>query len=773
MSKKSFGKAVIFKKIVVLVIIVTGLPFTNACTRISIDYSNLMAYLWLTRPRISVTGITLNKDRTTLLVSGTEQLTALVQPLTATNQAVTWSSSDAAVVAVTTGGLLTGVTAGSATVTATSADRGFTASCNVTVSSVPVSVASVMVNKKSTTILAGSAEQLMATVLPLAATNQNVTWSSSNTAIATVGAGGLVYTMAAGNVVISITTADGGFTETCSVTVASLAVAVEGVTLNKTALTLGVASIEQLYATISPSNATNQNLTWISSNPAAATIGQGGLVTAVAAGTTVMTARTVDGGFTATCAVTVTGAAAAQWARTDIAGPDQSYFYDVAAAPDGSSCAVGTINGAGTFDFGNGVTAIPDFPLNRNLVLVKYDSSGNALWANTVTGGGNLSSYNGVGVAPDGSVYAAGEINSTGTYNFGNGATATGSGTTNAVIVKYDSSGLTQWALQVATSATGSSSFQGVAVASDGSVYVAGNIRDNQTYDFGNGITLTGASAGIYYAVLIKYDSSGLAQWAATVTASDSSSFKAVSVAPDGSVYAAGGILGTNIHDYGNGATATGTCATGNIVVVKYSSSGVAQWARSVITGSDESMFLGTSIAPDGSVYASGYMNNNTAYDFGSGITATGTAAGASSSNAVLVKYDSAGTTQWARTVIAGSSESGFFRVSAAPDGSVYTGGGIQGTITYDFGNGVTAIGVFAGGMSPVLVKYDGFGTAQWASYLTAGSDESFFRGVSVSPDGSIYAGGYINNTVSYDFGNGATVTGINGGDNCLMVKYK
>lgn len=772
LSKISSGKAAILKKIVALLIIIATMPFVNACTKVSIDYTNLLEYLWLTRPRISVTGITLNKERTTVLVSGTEQLTALILPLTATNQAVTWTSSDAAVVAVTTGGLLNGVAAGSATVTATSADRGFTASCSVTVSSVAVPVASIVTNKKSTTILAGSAEQLMATILPLAATNQNVTWASSNPWIVTVGPGGLVSAVAAGSAVITVTSNDGVYSASFTVTVATVAVAAAGVTLNKSSLTLGTGSFEQLTVALSPSNATNQNITWTSSNQAVATVGPGGLVTAVAAGAAVITARTVDGGYTATCVVTVTGSAAAQWARTVVSATDASYIYNIAAASDGSVYAAGIIMGTGVFDFGNGSTATANFA-SRNCLLVKYDDTGLAQWAVTVLNGGDDSYFRGVAVASDGSVYAVGEIDNSGIFDFGNGVTATAPGGTNAVIVKYDSSGLTLWALPVTTAAAGASMFQGVAAAPDGSVYVAGEISGNEMYDFGNGVTVTGSAAGSSYAVLVKYDNSGLAQWAATVAATDSSMFNVVSVGPDGSVYAAGGIIGTSTHDFGNGATATGTCATGNIVVLKYSSSGVAQWARSVISGSDESIFYGISIAPDGSVYASGMINNTTTYDFDYGITATGTAAGASSSNGVLVKYDSAGVTQWAQTVISGSGITGFLRVSAAPDGTVFVGGGIQGTITYDFGNGVTAVGTYGGGMNPLLLKYSSAGVPQWASYLTAGTDESFFWGVSVAPDGSIYAGGSLTNTVAYDFGNGSVVIGPYTGDNILLVKYK
>lgn len=82
-------------------------------------------------------------------------------------------------------------------------------------------------------------------------------------------------------------------------------VAVTGVTLNKTTLSLTKDSTETLTATVSPDNATNNAVTWSSSNPFVATVDANGKVTAVAKGSATITATTVDGGFTATCSVTV------------------------------------------------------------------------------------------------------------------------------------------------------------------------------------------------------------------------------------------------------------------------------------------------------------------------------------------------------------------------------------------------------------------------------------------------------------------------------------
>ena len=85
-------------------------------------------------------------------------------------------------------------------------------------------------------------------------------------------------------------------------------VAVTGVSLNKSSASINVGANETLTATISPNDATNKDLVWTSSNTTIATVSSNGVVTGVAVGTAVIVVSTSDGGFTATCNVTVNAA---------------------------------------------------------------------------------------------------------------------------------------------------------------------------------------------------------------------------------------------------------------------------------------------------------------------------------------------------------------------------------------------------------------------------------------------------------------------------------
>jgi len=256
---------------------------------------------------VEVTGVTLDQSSLFLTVGDIVNLNAAVKPDNATNKNVSWSSSNTSIATVNNG-KVTAVAAGTANITVTTVNGGKTADCAVTVQA-GTPVTGVILDKTSLNLTVGDTEVLTVTIAPANATNKNVTWSSSNTGIATVN-NGTVTAVAAGSATITVTTVNGGKTATCAVTVQAAdlnAIAVTGVTLNQNSHTLAVGGMEILTPTIQPSNATNKNVSWSSSNTGVATVNNG-TVTAIAVGTATITVTTVDGGKTATCAITVQAA---------------------------------------------------------------------------------------------------------------------------------------------------------------------------------------------------------------------------------------------------------------------------------------------------------------------------------------------------------------------------------------------------------------------------------------------------------------------------------
>ena len=159
----------------------------------------------------------------------------------------------------------------------------------------------------------GHTLQLSVSVIPANATNNSVTWTSNNTAVATVNATtGLVTGAGTGSAAITATTNDGGFIASVTVNVTVPTIAVTGVSVSPSGnrgLTTG--QTLQLTANVTPTNATNRDVTWNSSNPAVATVSSSGLVVAILPGTATITATTVDGSRTASMSVTVSAPAAA------------------------------------------------------------------------------------------------------------------------------------------------------------------------------------------------------------------------------------------------------------------------------------------------------------------------------------------------------------------------------------------------------------------------------------------------------------------------------
>ena len=157
----------------------------------------------------------------------------------------------------------------------------------------------------TSTITIGQTSQLTVGYTPGDTNVKNVTFTSSNSNIAGVSNTGLVTGVAQGTATITATAQAASGTVTATLTMTINPVSVTGVSLNETSATLRAGKTLTLIATVSPSNATNKNVTWSSGNTGIATVTNSGVVTGVSAGTTNITVTTVDGSKTARCSVTV------------------------------------------------------------------------------------------------------------------------------------------------------------------------------------------------------------------------------------------------------------------------------------------------------------------------------------------------------------------------------------------------------------------------------------------------------------------------------------
>ena len=260
---------------------------------------------------VKVSRITLSASTGLTLTKGqTQKLTATVAPANATNQAVTWKTSDKNVAMVSENGLVTAVGGGDATITCTAQDgSGVKATCKVTVT-VPVS--GIQLSQTSAALTVGDTLTLTKTIYPSDATNQAVTWTSSSDAVASVDSNGKITAKTAGSAVITCkSVSDNSVVGICNVTVKAKVqtpaeIKVNKITLNKTTASVTKGKTLQLTATVTPGNATKKEVKWSTSNKNVAMVSPSGLVTTKSAGTAIITCTAQDGSnVKATCKITV------------------------------------------------------------------------------------------------------------------------------------------------------------------------------------------------------------------------------------------------------------------------------------------------------------------------------------------------------------------------------------------------------------------------------------------------------------------------------------
>ena len=290
--------------------------------------------------KIEVTGINLNAQNLTLKPEGIAELEVIFTPEGASSELV-WESSDESIVTVNEKGELKALKEGEVTITVTTKDGKYKASCKIKVEDDAVAVTSVSISG-SKEVTVGSTIKLTASIKPKDASNKEVIWKSSDKKIATVDSKGNVKGLKAGKVKITVTTVDGEKEATIEITVkeksasnssnetpstpskpstggnstpstggnsggTSSVIKVISVTINEgESLSIQEGGTRSLHYTINPSNATNKEVTWSTDHNDIVTVDQKGNIKAQKAGTARITVTTKDGSKTDTITITVT-----------------------------------------------------------------------------------------------------------------------------------------------------------------------------------------------------------------------------------------------------------------------------------------------------------------------------------------------------------------------------------------------------------------------------------------------------------------------------------
>ena len=271
-----------------------------------INPNPVMPKAWYEAKKIAalVAGVSLSPENLSLQPGETAALTATVLPNTAVNRNVSWSSSDSSVASVDQSGNVTALRSGTAVITVTTEESGFTASATVTVGAGPItsmyfSTGGVNIPVGGNTDLAG-----LLTVEPEGASRDGLTWSSSDSSVASV-SGGSVSGKKVGSATITVT-APSGVSASITVQVGTY-IPVTDLSISGPSIVAPKKSI-QLQAVVEPIDATMRTVTWSSSDDRIATVDSAGRVTGVKEGTVRIKASlydSVNGEFVAYYSVTV------------------------------------------------------------------------------------------------------------------------------------------------------------------------------------------------------------------------------------------------------------------------------------------------------------------------------------------------------------------------------------------------------------------------------------------------------------------------------------
>ena len=258
--------------------------------------SGNMPRLWF---EFNVRAVELPFAETSIEKGSSLTLLPTIIPADATDKTCRFSSSDVAIASVNQDGVVTGNNAGTATITVTTNDGGFTASCQVHVT---IPVEQVILAEDTVTTSPYGTLTLEYTVLPEEATNQHVLFLSANEGIVMC-YGSTLMGVAVGTTQVIAVSEDGHASDTC---VVNVIIPIEDITLNESSITLNNATPSfQLRATLYPEDATEVPLVWTSEDETVATVSNNGLVSGHAKGSTTVTVSTEDNAISASCFVTV------------------------------------------------------------------------------------------------------------------------------------------------------------------------------------------------------------------------------------------------------------------------------------------------------------------------------------------------------------------------------------------------------------------------------------------------------------------------------------
>lgn len=355
-----------------------------------------------------------------------------------------------------------------------------------------------------------------------------------------------------------------------------------------------------------------------------------------------------------------------------------------------------------------------------------------------------------------------------------------------AYVVKYNTNGSIQWAARLGDSSGGTCRGYSTATDSTGNVYVTGvynfqiTIYNASGTSFGT-LANNGSTNDVF---IIKYNTNGAVQWATRIAGGGGDIGYSIAVDSSANVYVTGyyDSAPATVYSVGDVVFRTLGGGSGDVFIVKYNTSGTAQWSAILSSSAAADYGYGIQVDSSGNVYVTGYAGATLTIFNANGSGTFGTLSQIGSNFAFIVKYNTSGTCQWAARIVGTGGSGNIYGQALTVDtsGNVYLTGYYTGTVNIYSGGGVLFGTTLANSSADLyydtyVIKYDTSGNVSWATRITGTSGNKFGYGIGVDTSGNVYAvGTYARGSITiYNVGGGTFGTLTNAGFNdAFIIKY-
>jgi VCBS repeat-containing protein len=392
--------------------------------------------------------------------------------------------------------------------------------------------------------------------------------------------------------------------------------------------------------------------------------------------------------------------------------------------------------------------------------VAKYSPLGHLIWVRGFLG--QIASVRGIAVDDEENVYTTGIFEGTVDFDPGSGEELLASaGGLDVFVSKLDAAGNHQFAVRIGS--THADNAHGIALDADRNIYIAGSFQGTVDFDPSEEVE-NRTSAGGEDGFVLKLDSQGLYQYAATMGGATNDVARAIAVDSQGNAYVTGNFTGTADFEPGPGIHNLVSAGGDDIFVVKLNAAGNLAYAQRF---GDNLSQIGRGIAVDesGNAYVIGAFRGTVDFDPGAG---TVNLSSAGSDDIFILKLTAAGDYGFAARFGSTGVDIGY-DIAVDDQGRVYATGSFSGTVDFDPGAGVAPLTSAGGGDVFVVILND---SGDYVNAVAMGgmSDEHGF-GIAIDSFRHVIVSGWFAATADFDPGPGVQQLSSVGGQDWFVVK--